>query len=78
MFDFSYLDESIRKITMEYLSVLLAPLQRDIRFVEEDVNPTLQLGDFLDIHNAQVQKQITVLQRKLDEVEQKMLEEGDD
>jgi hypothetical protein len=75
--DFSYLDESIRKITMEYLAVLLAPLQRDIRFVEDDTEPTLQLGDFLDIHNAQVQKQISVLQRKLAEVEQKMLEEGE-
>ncbi|HKJ27157.1 MAG TPA: hypothetical protein VJ965_05940 [Anaerolineales bacterium] len=75
--DFSYLDESIRKITMEYLSVLLAPLQREIRFVEEEAESTLQLGDFLSIHNAQVQKQITVLQRKLAEVEQQMLEDGE-
>ena len=76
--DFSYLDESIRKITMEYLSVLLSPLQREIRFVDGDTEPTLQLGDFLDIHNTQVEKQISLLQSKLAEVEQKLLEEGEE
>jgi len=76
--DFSYLDESIRKITMEYLAVLLSPLQREIRFVDGDTEPTLQLGDFLEIHNSQVEKQIALLQSKLKEVEQKLLEEGEE
>ncbi len=73
--DFSYLDESIRKITMEYLSVLLSPLQREIRFADQDEQPTLQLGDFLELHNAQVEKQMAYLQSRLAEVDQKLLEE---
>jgi len=75
--DFSYLDESIRKITMEYLSVLLSPLRREIVFVDGDDQPTLQLGDFLEVHNTQVEKQMAALESKLAEVEQKLLDEGE-
>jgi hypothetical protein len=76
--DFSYLDESIRKLTMEYLTVLLSPLNREILFIEDEQQPTLQLGDFLGMHNAQVDDQITQLQARLEEVKQKLLEEGKD
>ena len=75
--DFSYLDESIRKITMEYLSVLLTPLRREVVFVDQDDQPTLQLGDFLDLHNTQVEKQIASLQSQLAMVEQQLLNEGE-
>ena len=75
--DFSYLDESIRKITMEYLSVLLSPLHREITFVDRDDQPTLQLADFLEVHNTQVEKQMAFLNSKLAEVEQKLLDEGE-
>jgi len=75
--DFSYLDESIRKITAEYLSVLLSPLRREIVFVDQDSQPTLQLGDFLEVHNTQVEKQMAHLQNRLAEVEDKLLEEGE-
>ncbi|HAY84552.1 MAG TPA: hypothetical protein DCY42_06410 [Chloroflexi bacterium] len=70
--DFSYLDESIRKITMEYLSVLLSPLHREIIFVDGDDQPTLQLADFLEVHNNQVEKQMAALQSRLKEVEKKL------
>ncbi len=76
--DFSYLDESIRKITMEYLSVLLSPLQREVVFVDHDQQPTLQLGDFLEVHNTQVEKQIAYLNSKLADVEQQLLDEGEE
>jgi hypothetical protein len=76
--DFSYLDESIRKLTMEYLTVLLSPLNREIRFIEDEQQPTLQLGDFLGMHNAQVDEQMDKLQSRLSEVEQRLLEEGED
>ncbi|MEJ2486544.1 MAG: hypothetical protein P8Y68_12495 [Anaerolineales bacterium] len=75
--DFSYLDESIRKITMEYLGVLLSPLHREITFVDRDDQPTLQLADFLEVHNTQVEKQMAYLNSKLAEVEQKLLDEGE-
>lgn len=75
--DFSYLDESIRKITMEYLTVLLSPLGREVVFEDLDDQSTLQLGDFLELHNSQVEKQMQNLQRRLAEVEQKLIEEGD-
>ena len=73
--DFSYLDESIRKITAEYLAVLLSPLHREIVFVDQDDQPTLQLGDFLEVHNTQVEKQMRHLQSRLEEVEGKLLDE---
>ena len=76
--DFSYLDESIRKITMEYLSVLLSPLHREIIFVDGDDQPTLQLADFLEVHNNQVEKQMAALQSRLKEVEKKLLNEGEE
>ncbi|MEJ2756844.1 MAG: hypothetical protein P8046_00040 [Anaerolineales bacterium] len=76
--DFSYLDESIRKITMEYLTVLLSPLQRQIVFAHSDDQPTLQLGDFLELHNAQVEKQMSNLRQRLAEVEQRLIEEGEE
>jgi hypothetical protein len=76
--DFSYLDESIRKLTMEYLTVLLSPLNREILFIEDEQQPTLQLGDFLGMHNAQVDGQVEELQARLSEVEQRLLEEGDE
>ncbi|MGD2027349.1 MAG: hypothetical protein PVI99_05990 [Anaerolineales bacterium] len=74
--DFSYLDESIRKITMEYLTVLLSPLGRKVIFEDEEDQSTLQLGDFLELHNSQVEKQMQNLQRRLAEVEQKLIEES--
>ena len=76
--DFSYLDESIRKLTMEYLTVLLSPLNREILFIEDEQQPTLQLGDFLGMHNAQVDDQMALLRTRLAEVEQRLLEEGED
>lgn len=76
--DFSYLDESIRKFTTEYLSVLLAPLNREIIFTEDEQQPTLQLGDFLSVHNARIEEQIARLQAQLAEVERRLLEEGDE
>ncbi len=76
--DFSYLDESIRKFTTEYLTVLLSPLDREIIFTEDEQQPTLQLGDFLNMHNARVEEQIDYLQSRLSEVEQKLLEEGEE
>ena len=76
--DFSYLDESIRKFTTEYLSVLLAPLNREIVFTEDEQQPTLQLGDFLSVHNARIEEQIARLQSQLAEVERRLLEEGDE
>jgi len=75
--DFSYLDESIRKFTTEYLSVLLAPLNREIIFTEDEQQPTLQLGDFLSVHNARIEEQIARLQAQLAEVERRLLEEGE-
>lgn len=76
--DFSYLDESIRKITMEYLTVLLSPLHREIVFADDGNQPTLPLGDFLEVHNTQVEKQMMALKGRLSEVEQKLLEEGEE
>ena len=76
--DFSYLDESIRKITMEYLTVLLSPLGREVIFEDKDDQSTLQLGDFLELHNSQVEKQMHNLQRRLVEVEQKLIDESDE
>ena len=76
--DFSYLDESIRKLTTEYLTVLLSPLNREILFVEDEQQPTQQLGDFLGMHNAQVDEQMNRLKSRLTEVEQRLLEEGED
>ena len=75
--DFSYLDESIRKFTTEYLSVLLAPLNREIVFTEDEQQPTMQLGDFLSVHNARIEEQIARLQAQLAEVERRLLEEGE-
>jgi hypothetical protein len=76
--DFSYLDESIRKLTMEYISVLLSPLNREVLFTREEAQPTLQLSDFLNMHNAQVDEQMAELERQLTDVEQKLLEESND
>jgi hypothetical protein len=76
--DFSYLDESIRKITIEYLSVLLSPLRREVIFVDLDPQPTQQLADFLEVHNSQVEKQMEYLNSRLAEVEQQLLNEGDE
>ena len=50
-----------------YLAVLLTPLHREIVFVDQDDQPSLQLGDFLEVHNTQVEKQMRHLKSRLEE-----------
>lgn len=52
--DFVNLDAAIKRIAREVLATLLSPLQRELVFVEEDAQPGVQLIEFLEIHNRQL------------------------
>ncbi|HSG26072.1 MAG TPA: hypothetical protein VLA32_08155 [Anaerolineales bacterium] len=47
--------------------MLLTPLHWEIVFVDQDDQPSLQLGDFLEVHNTQVEKQMRHLKSGLEE-----------
>ena len=53
--DFAYLDAAIKRIARESISALLQPLGKALVFVEQDSVEGMQLLEFLDSHNTNIE-----------------------
>ncbi len=78
--DFSNLDAAIKNLAREMLVLLLAPLHKELVFVDGDDPAGLPLLEFLEAHNKQIDSQTRVLEEKRRSLESrasKLLEIGD-
>lgn len=77
--DFRYLDSAIKRIARETIATLLQPLQKDLVFVEDDDHEGMQLFEFLESHNTNLDLLMDGLQERRSALEgksDKLLPEG--
>ena len=77
--DFRYLDSAIKRIARETIATLLQPLQKDLVFVDDDDHEGMQLFEFLESHNTNLDLLMDGLQERRSALEgksDKLLPEG--